>query len=156
MALVKPRIVELVDYGISQGFSGDFWNGLVFLTVKIPILRDSQNNEPTVAGFKINATLGELSSIFGRTVVNLQSSFEVEQDYSENRLSKIGVEILNPHPSLNKSSAQLYSGTDIKWSDSKFSLIGIGALGSQFFMNLARSGFGKWNLIICNIKRRIK
>ena len=147
MALVKPRIVELVDYGISQGFSGDFWNGLVFLTVKIPILRDSQNNEPTVAGFKINATLGELSSIFGRTVVNLQSSFEVEQDYSENRLSKIGVEILNPHPSLNKSSAQLYSGTDIKWSDSKFSLIGIGALGSQFFMNLARSGFGKWNLI---------
>ncbi len=147
MALIKPKIFELVDFDVSEGINGDFWKGLVFLIVQIPILRDSRTEEPTMVGFKINATLGLLSSIFGRTIVNLHSIFEAKPDYSENRLSPIGVEILNPHPSLSKTVAQLYSGIDPKWSDSIFSLIGIGALGSQFFMNLARSGFGKWNLI---------
>lgn len=145
--LLKPKIIELVNGGLSHKINGDFWKGIVFLIVEIPVLRDSKNSEPTLAGFKINATISELSTIFGRTVVNLNSVFEIEQNLSESKLSSINIEILSPHLSLNKTLAKNYSGIDKKWSESKFSLIGLGALGSQFFMNLARSGFGQWNLI---------
>ncbi|WP_310991234.1 ThiF family adenylyltransferase [Aequorivita marina] len=147
LGLLKPRIIKLVNDGLTNNINGDYWNGIVFLIVEIPILRNSKNSEPTLAGFKINATLGQLSSIFGRSLVNLNTVFNVDQNLSESRLSSINVEILSPHLALNKALAKNYSGTDKKWSESKFSLIGLGALGSQFFMNLTRSGFGKWNLI---------
>lgn len=147
LELLKPRVFELVDYGVSKKINGDFWKGIIFLIVEIPILRNDSTGEPTLIGFKINATISELSSIFGRTIVNLDNIFEVQPNFDENKLAPISVEILNPHLSLNKASAKLYSGINTEWSEAKFSLVGLGALGSQFFMNLARSGFGKWDLI---------
>ena len=147
LKLLKPKITKLVDDGLSHRIDGDYWKGLIFLIVEIPILRDSKNSEPTLAGFKINATLGELSSMFGRAIIGLDELIAVKENLSEDKLTPIDVEILSPHLSLNKISAQTYSGIDRKYSDSKFTLIGLGAIGSQFFMNLARSGFGIWNLV---------
>ena len=147
LALIKPKVIELVDFGVSKIIEGDFWKSIIFLIVEIPISKGPKRVEPTIVGFKINATLRELSSIFGRKIVSHNAIFDMQSDHSKDRLTSIGIEILNPHLGLNKTFAQLYSGIDTKWSDFKFSLIGVGALGSQFFMNLARSGFGRWNLI---------
>lgn len=147
LSLLKPKIIELVDSGIKSGLYGDFWKGIIFLIVEIPIVRNTVKSEPTLAGFKINATLSELSTIFGRTILGLKNLIAVKENLSEHKLTPIKIEILSPHLNLNKTLAQNYSGINNKSLESKISLIGLGAIGSQFFMNLARSGFGIWNLI---------
>jgi hypothetical protein len=147
LELMKPKTTKLVDYGLKHRSQGDYWKGLIVLIIEIPILRNVANSEPTLCGFKINVTLGELSNIFGRTIMGFDELVAVEENLSEVKLTSIRVEILNPHLSLNKILAQTYSGIDRKYSESKFTLIGLGAIGSQFFMNLARGGIGIWNLI---------
>src|SRR5690606_29402439 len=48
---------------------------------------------------------------------------------------------------LDKSLARLYSGIPLEGSDIKIGLVGVGAIGSQVFLNLSRMGFGKWRLL---------
>jgi tRNA A37 threonylcarbamoyladenosine dehydratase len=69
-------------------------------------------------------------------------------------LGAIEIEILNPIPGLDVVLARTYS--DPKNSnnlDSNLLVIGIGDLASQFFMNLTRNSFGRWNLIDPNSLR---
>lgn len=61
-------------------------------------------------------------------------------------LSRIG--ILTPYLQLSRDAAKIYSEYQpADNSDISIAQIGIGALGSQLFMNLARTGFGQWKLI---------
>ncbi len=147
LGLLKPKIIELVDSGIKNGLYGDFWKGIIFLIVEIPIVRNAVKSEPTLVGFKINATLSEFSTIFGRTILGLENLISVKENLSEDKLTPIKIEILSPHLNLNRTLAQNYSGVNNKHLGSKISLVGLGAIGSQFFMNLSRNGFGIWNLI---------
>ena len=56
----------------------------------------------------------------------------------------IPVEVLNPCSELTRDVAAKLNGR-ANASDKK--IVGVGALGSQIVMNLARSGFGRWTLI---------
>lgn len=147
LRLIRPKIIDLVNKGLKGQLIGDFWKGIIFLIAEIPIKRDAGSMESTVAGFKINVALGELSKLFGRAILGVGRTIEIEENLSEDILKTIDIEILNPHLNLNSTLAKKFSGIDPKNSESKISLIGLGAIGSQFFMNLARSGFGTWNLI---------
>jgi len=60
--------------------------------------------------------------------------------------SDIKVHLLNPSFYLTREKAALLSGLD-KIIDLKITAVGVGALGSQIIMNLARSGIGTWRLI---------
>lgn len=58
----------------------------------------------------------------------------------------IDIQILNPVLKLSRENAAKLNGLE-HGSQSNFLLVGCGALGSQVFMNLIRTGVGKWTLV---------
>lgn len=54
--------------------------------------------------------------------------------------------LLTPMHSYSRSMAAKLNGFHL-FTDLKISLVGLGALGSQVFINLVRSGIGQWHLI---------
>jgi ThiF family/Prokaryotic homologs of the JAB domain len=64
----------------------------------------------------------------------------------EKRRDQIEVALLNPMFSFSRESAIRLSGVTHQ-ERSKVVAIGVGALGSQVFLNLMRMGFGEWILI---------
>lgn len=62
---------------------------------------------------------------------------------------KIRVGMLNPVSSLSSKDAALYNDVNnvLTQQNKKVAAVGLGALGSQVFMNLIRAGYGKWILI---------
>ncbi len=58
----------------------------------------------------------------------------------------IPVVVLNPSSELTRSMAASLNG-GLFAQDPRIAAVGVGALGSQVVMNLARSGFGTWTLI---------
>ena len=59
---------------------------------------------------------------------------------------QIRIGMLNPVPSLSRENAALFNNL-LPQSSKKIVAVGLGALGSQVFMNLIRAGYGKWILI---------
>jgi len=59
---------------------------------------------------------------------------------------QVGVLILNPCSKLSRELAAKYNGLT-KREDRRIAAIGLGALGSQVFLNLLRAGYGEWILI---------
>jgi len=57
------------------------------------------------------------------------------------------VEVLNPHLGMTLGSLAIQNGRDPDGEEPRLCAIGVGALGSQVVMNLARAGFGRWTLI---------
>lgn len=64
----------------------------------------------------------------------------------EKRGDQVGVVLLNPMFSFSRESAGQLSGI-AEQERSKVVAVGVGALGSQVFLNLMRMGFGEWVLI---------
>ena len=58
----------------------------------------------------------------------------------------VSIRMLNPVFSLSKESASRLNNLSPRY-DKKITAVGLGALGSQVFMNLVRAGFGEWILI---------
>lgn len=62
------------------------------------------------------------------------------------KLKEIKIGILQPHLRYSKQQAVKFNaGTSVQ-EEVKIAQIGVGALGSNIFMNLSRMGLGKWNL----------
>ena len=59
----------------------------------------------------------------------------------------VDIAVLNPVHQLDRSMAAKLNGED-ELVDMRVVAIGMGALGSQVAINLARTGFGTWKLII--------
>ena len=59
---------------------------------------------------------------------------------------EIPVYMLNPVPPFSREYAARLNGLSSR-NNSKIAAIGLGALGSQVFMNLIRAGYGEWTLI---------
>lgn len=146
---LKPRILELAESGlILNNKNQDFWRATLLINVKIPIIRDREQTEPSFVSFKVDCSLGEILNLYGFIILGTKNIQHTTEKFFEKQLRAIKVEILNPIPDLDVESARVYSGIkNTSFIDSKISLIGLGALGSQFFMNLTRNGFGCWNLI---------
>ena len=58
----------------------------------------------------------------------------------------VSIRMLNPVFSLSRESASRLNNLSSRY-DEKITAVGLGALGSQVFMNLVRAGFGEWILI---------
>lgn len=69
----------------------------------------------------------------------------VAPDMEKISLCRIG--ILTPYFQLSKETRTLFSGEPTRQKDIAITLVGAGALGSQLFMNLAKAGYGKWDVI---------
>jgi len=144
---IRDEVLKTADRGIVENALGDFWRMYFILLIAIPIYRSKEETETTYLAIKINQSLGDLLRVFGYTIVNLNAIFKTEEKLDNESLKSIPLEILNIMPHLNVKTARYYSSVGDSNSNSKISLIGLGALGSQFFMNLARGGYGTWTLI---------
>tara|TARA_R110000868_G_scaffold220270_3_gene471475 strand:+ start:6192 stop:8372 length:2181 start_codon:yes stop_codon:yes gene_type:complete len=144
---IGDEILKTADRGIAENVLGDFWRRYFILLIAIPIYRNKEETETTYLALKINQSLGDLLRVFGYTIVNLNAIFKTEVKLDNENLKSIPLEILNIMPHLNVKTARYYSTVGVSNSNPKISLIGLGALGSQFFMNLARGGYGIWTLI---------
>lgn len=67
--------------------------------------------------------------------------------YEPSSAAKVALLPFNTYFSLNSSSAQKVSALSPEACDVHVTQIGSGAIGSQVFLNLKRSGFGKWTVI---------
>lgn len=67
----------------------------------------------------------------------------VDQD---KRGTEIRIGMLNPVFSFSRERAAKFNGFSSR-SNKKVAAVGLGALGSQVFMNLIRAGYGEWTLI---------
>lgn len=59
---------------------------------------------------------------------------------------QVGTELLNESFALTREFAALYNGLS-PHVGKRITAIGMGALGSQLFLNLVRAGFGQWTII---------
>jgi hypothetical protein len=66
-----------------------------------------------------------------------------------NDLAQIPVHLLQVYHRLSTASAAAMNGVDD--FHEKILAIGMGALGSQIFNNLMRSGFGRWQVVDCEV-----
>ena len=60
--------------------------------------------------------------------------------------TEIQIGMLNPAFSFSRERAAEFNGLSSR-SSKKIAAVGLGALGSQVFMNLVRAGYGEWTLI---------
>ena len=63
------------------------------------------------------------------------------------RVKNVPIDRLNPCFDFTRSRAARLSGFASSADRPRIVAVGVGALGSQVFMNLARSGFGTWTLV---------
>ena len=66
---------------------------------------------------------------------------------TDQSLSSIDVKVLAPYITLNPEIAQSLSSNEPVKLTPNIAQIGVGALGSQMFINLSKEGYGKWKLI---------
>jgi integrative and conjugative element protein (TIGR02256 family) len=63
------------------------------------------------------------------------------------RGADVAVTVLNPLHELTRAAAAALNGREAPAREPRIVAVGVGALGSQVVMNLARSGYGKWVLV---------
>ena len=63
------------------------------------------------------------------------------------KMSMVKIGLLKPYLYFNKQMANNLNNIKKGSDEIKIFAIGLGALGSQVFMNMCRSGFGKWTLL---------
>lgn len=110
-------------------------------------------NETTVSGydyyaFLVNGSLEEIGIKLGlwqKFENKLADVFQPEIDWDKTK--EIAMGVLTPYLEHSKSAAALFNKIDKQDQELNITLIGVGALGSQLFMNLSRMGFGKWTLV---------
>lgn len=122
------------------------------LILKLNLKREAEGNTESTRWnfFKINDSLLN---------IGLKTDYLVKSPYNEiytkanilqtsirlESCSSISVELLNPHYDYTYNFAKGLNNISLT-ETSTFSLIGAGALGSQFLNNMVRQGIGKWNL----------
>ncbi|MCK6649555.1 MAG: ThiF family adenylyltransferase, partial [Bacteroidia bacterium] len=123
-----------------------FENPMVFV-IALPQKREDEviPESCQVIGFVTQASLKDIGIALGVwSMIERQYGLVVPTDTSSGG-ETIKVEMLNVIRDFTRDSAQLYNGN--AQEDTKISLVGTGALGSQIFNNLIRQGIGTWTLI---------
>lgn len=146
--------VDLKDYlsklvSTQKDIEADLNNKIIFIFY----LPKKRNEEDTLYSWdaygvfmfdtiaEIGIKLGILEK-FGNKIVKL---FNVKKA-PDSAFEELKVGILKPHFEFNKEMARRLNGRKEK-NDPKIVAIGLGAIGSEIFMNCIRAGYGKWVLI---------
>lgn len=146
--------IDLKDYlsklvSTQKDIDADLNNKIIFIFY----LPKKRNEEDTVYswdayGVYVFDTIAELGlklgilEKFGSQLVKL---FNVGKA-SDSVFEELKVGILKPHFEFNKEMARRLNGRK-ETDDPKIVAIGLGAIGSEIFMNCIRAGYGKWVLI---------
>ncbi|MGA3267298.1 MAG: ThiF family adenylyltransferase [Verrucomicrobiota bacterium] len=129
--------------------SNDVMEARLILLIYLPKIRHTNGNEETTEvraflTFKKVREIGEELGLFAKH--GSVSGFLIGQSGpSTEALKNIPVAIMQVHDVLTPKLAALMNGYGL--CESPIVAVGLGALGSQVFNNLLRSGYGRWTLI---------
>ncbi len=120
--------------------------------IVILILPKHGNNNPEVVSndfytFLSNDNLGSIGIKLKLWEVFENNYIDLLAPPSKEKFPEIVVSNLKPHFSFEPKMANILNGIDLESVKKNFVMIGVGALGSQIFMNMSRQGYGKWTLI---------
>ncbi len=131
--------------------SRQFSNSKLILCVIFPKLRraEGQPESRETWLFITRATLQELATCLGvldsKTINGFAGVIIGNPEVRTEGADKVEILPMRPTFILDRQSASMLNGTAP--TRTKIAAIGLGALGSQIFDNLLRSGFGTWTLI---------
>ena len=122
--------------------------GRLALIIRMPKTRDKDSVSETIElrAFLTFETIKEVGVEIGLWDESEGSiGYLIPIDYNKVG-QQIRVGMLNPVSSLSRENAAQFNNL-LPQSSRKIAAVGLGALGSQVFMNLIRAGYGKWILI---------
>jgi integrative and conjugative element protein (TIGR02256 family) len=124
-----------------------FFNLSLIIAVILPKKRslESASESQEIRIFKTKQSIIELGKDLGCWDISEKKIGRLLQIDTDKVGLNIEVEILNAVETFTKASAKFINGINIR--ELKFSVIGLGSLGSQIFNILARQGLGQWTLI---------
>jgi len=132
----------------SEGSLPNLKNNRFMLVIAFPKTRDKEGKvEATdIWGFLSGETvkqIGEEIGVWAETGGNLGMLMPLDQ---AKKGEKISLDMCRTMYSFSREMAAEQNGLD-SVSNKKICMIGVGALGSQLFLNLVRAGFGNWTLV---------
>ncbi len=145
--VLKPWLRECLDLKSKSNF-----RSRLVLLLSIPKLRNEKDDNPIIERIAF-VFLNGLIDICKEINLVAEAGGELgfvlfSQKYDLERVKSIGVAPLSVYAGLTPKKASLYNGIfDDTRIEQTIGMIGCGALGSQLFMNLVRSGYYKWKLI---------
>ena len=121
----------------------------LLLIVRLPKTRDDQsdfvvNDYYTFLTNDNIGSIGEKLDIWQKSPDGILGVVYTPNPQDDD-LKNCGVSVLTPHTAFDRNKAAAFN--DVEVSKINIVQIGVGALGSQIYMNMTRSGFGKWILI---------
>jgi len=127
---------------------------ILILQVKLKRRTDTKSEKITLYGFIIDEVLASLGLKTEFLTENKTKPGELipnvllfgENNFLVDKIRDVPIKCVNMIPKFDIERVALFSGK-IDCNEYTFSLTGCGALGSQMLLNMARQGFGRWNLI---------
>lgn len=149
--LIEQLRETLPKWKFSQDLTG-ILDASMILLIEIPLKRNAQSEIERLHRFVfiIKHKIHDIGKGIG--IWDFHEGLVVEMVPINMELNgeSLTLELLNPIGAFVSESARVYSG--VKANEvKKISAIGLGAVGSQVFMNLLRMGFDSWNLIDSDI-----
>ena len=145
--LLKELIQRLKDWRSTTRVS-EIAGARLILIFALPKTRHN-NTSPEYtewAAFLIPKSIGEIKNIIDPSVDFAGYNIPLISTNQSTKANDIPVCMLNPTFSLSRERAAWLNGLASR-DNRKVTAIGLGALGSQVFMNLIRAGYGEWTLI---------
>ena len=136
----------LKDYCSEEKYKNVLESFLI-LIIAFPKIRENGSEIETtdIWSFFCNNNIREIGRDLGIwEISNGKAVFLIKQENKKGE--NVELILLKTMFSFSKEMALVQNGLS-KLQNDNFTLIGVGALGSQIFMNLIRAGLGKWNLI---------
>lgn len=98
------------------------------------------------AAFLLLQSIGEVENMIAPSVEYAGYDIPLLGTNQNEKANDISVRMLNPTFSLSRERAAWLNGLSSR-ENKNVTAVGLGALGSQVFMNLIRAGYGEWTLI---------
>lgn len=147
--LLKELRKNLQHWSVEGLFDKKFYESRLALFVRTPHKRneivEAESHHTWV--FSTTKTILQIGEDIGLWQVKDKSVPGLLIPFDLNKTgSNIDIHVLNPVYVPTRDLAAKMNGYEKKIDD-KFSLIGLGTLGGSIFMNLIKTGFGKWVLV---------
>jgi len=148
--LVNELRIKLKEWKDDNELNGITAAQLVILCVLPKGRKDNLQIETLdLYAFYLNNKISEIGQEIGAWEIfdnKIADLIGVTSDDGDKNGDNLFGELLNPIYSFDKTIAQTTSGAKTE-VDPFITAVGLGAIGSQVFMNFIRMGIGRWNLI---------
>ena len=137
---------QLLENWRSEARAREILNAKLILVVALPKTRHGHTSVETIEwkAFLIPKSIREIGSEIDPSVMS--AGYNVPLIGQSKKGDDVLIHMLNPVLSLSRENAARFNGLSARY-EKKITAVGLGALGSQVFMNLVRAGYGEWTLI---------